>query len=340
MKISVIIPVYNGGDDLRRCLEALAASNRMPNEIIVVDDASTDGSGDLARQYGAQLVSLDGLPRGPAFARNRGAEIAQGDVLVFIDADVVVHTDTLTLIEQYLTPNSEIAALFGSYDDDPPARGLVTRYKNLLHHYVHQQGRREASTFWAGCGAVRREVFAALGGFDENYARPAIEDIELGVRLRRAGYRIWLCPDVQVAHLKHWTFASLLRADIFSRAIPWTRLIFRDGQLPADLNLDRNSRLSALAAWALLMFLALGCWFPWAWLGVAGSLLALGKLNANLYRFFAQKDGARFAVGAAGLHTLYLLYSSLTFFLIAVPAWLTRYRVDTAPSPPTPASHC
>jgi len=327
MSLSVIIPVHNGGDDLRRCLEALAASNRPPDEVIVVDDASSDGSGDLAQQRGARVVRLDGSPHGPAFARNRGTETAQGDILVFCDADVAVHPHTLARVERYLVGHPEIAALFGSYDDAPPAHGLVTRYKNLLHHYVHQHGRREASTFWAGCGAIRREVFVILGGFDEGYTRPAIEDIELGARLRRAGYRVWLCPDVQVTHLKRWTFASLLRSDVLDRAIPWTRLILHDARLPADLNLDVRSRLSALAAWAALAFLALGFWSPWACIGMLLGVVVLGVLNADLYLFFARKGGLGFALGAIALHTLYFLYSSLTFALIAGLVWLARHRL-------------
>jgi hypothetical protein len=219
-----------------------------------------------------------------------------------------------------------VAALFGSYDLHPPARGLVTRYKNLLHHYVHQHSRREASTFWAGCGAIRRHVFAALGGFDESYPHPSIEDIELGTRLRRAGHRVWLCPDVQVTHLKHWTFASLLRSDVFDRAIPWTRLIFRLGHLPADLNLDARNRLSALMAWAILVLLILGFWSSWKWMNVLPVVAAttLVGLNVDLYWFFARQGGIRFAVGAISLHFLYLLYSSLIFALLAVPYWLAR----------------
>jgi GT2 family glycosyltransferase len=328
--LSVIIPVHNGGDDLRRCLDALAASTRPPDEVIVVDDASSDGSGDLARRRGARVVRLDGSPHGPAFARNRGTETAQGDILVFCDADVAVHAHTLARVERYLVEHPEIAALFGSYDADPPARGLVSRYKNLLHHYVHQHSRREASTFWAGCGAIRCEVFAALGGFDEGYTRPSIEDIELGARLRRAGYRVWLCPDVQVAHLKRWTFASLLRSDIFDRAIPWTHLILRDACLLTDLNLDTRSRLSALAAWAAVAFLVLGFWSPWAWIGMLLGMAALGVLNADLYRFLARQGGMGFAVGAVGLHILYFLYSSLAFALIAGPAWLAQHRLAPA----------
>jgi glycosyltransferase involved in cell wall biosynthesis len=324
MKLSVIVPVHNGGDELRLCLEALAASTRPPDELIVIDDASTDGSGDLARRYGAPVVSLEGPPHGPAFARNRGAETALGDILVFLDADVAIHLDALARIEQYLIHHPEIAALFGSYDADPPARGLVTRYKNLLHHYVHQHSRREASTFWGACGAVRRDVFAALGGFDEGYTRPKIEDIELGVRLQRAGYRVWLCPDVQVTHLKRWTLASLLRADIFDRAIPWTRLILQDAELPTELNLDIRNRLSALAAWSVLAFLVLAFWWPWALMGTLLSATAVGILNADLYRFFRRQGGARFAAGAAGLHVLYLLYSSLIFVLVGGQTLLAR----------------
>ncbi len=325
MKLSVIIPVHNGGDGLRRCLEALAASSRQADEVIVVDDGSTDDSAATARGFGARLLPRTGGPRGPAAARNHGAETARGDVLVFLDADVAVHEDTLARIEGHLQQQPGVAALFGSYDDAPPARGLVTRYKNLLHHHVHQHGRREASTFWAGCGAVRRDVFLALGGFDPGYTRPSIEDIELGGRLRRAGHRVWLCPDVQVAHLKRWTLAGWLRADIFYRAVPWTRLILRSGVLPDDLNLGRASRLSALAAWALIASLALGAWSPGAWLGLLPALGTLWACNAGLFRFFRRRGGWGFAAGAAALHGVYFLYSSATFALIAASSRLARH---------------
>lgn len=324
MTLSVIIPVHNGGDDLRLCLDALEVSTRYPDEIIVADDASTDGSGHLARQRGVGVLSLDGPSHGPAFARNRGAEKACGDILVFLDADVAIHCDALARMERYLTERPEIAAVFGSYDAEPRAGGLVSRYKNLLHHYVHQHSRREASTFWGACGAIRREAFAALGGFNEDYARPKIEDIEFGVRLRRAGHRVWLCADVQVTHLKRWTFAGLLRADIFDRAIPWTRLILQNTRLPSELNLDIRSRLSALAAWAGLALLLLAFWRPWAVVGTALSLAVVSVLNADLHRFFHRQGGFWFATGAAGLHLLYLLYSSLVFALVVAQTVLAR----------------
>jgi cellulose synthase/poly-beta-1,6-N-acetylglucosamine synthase-like glycosyltransferase len=257
-------------------------------------------------------------------ARNHGAAVAHGDSLLFFDADVVVHPDTVALMEQYLGAEPEIAALMGSYDAAPPGRSLTARYKNLMHHYVHQHARREAGTFWTGCGAIRREAFMAVGGFDESYRRPSIEDIELGVRLRRAGYRIRLCPDVQATHLKEWTFTGLLRADIRDRAIPWTTLIMRDRALPNDLNLDSKSRLSALAAWIALSCLVVSLFWPWAGVGALLALALVVGLNAGLYRFFARCGGPLFLFGAAGLHFLYLLYSSAIFAVIAARVWLKR----------------
>lgn len=313
MKLSVVIPVHNGGRRLRRCLESLGASRRPPDEILVVDDASTDQSARIASSGGAKVLTLSGGPHGPAFARNRGAEMASGDVIVFLDADVAVHAETLDLIERYLDRHGDVTALFGSYDDAPFRRSTVSFYKNLLHHFVHQHGKREASTFWAGCGAIRRHVFLALGGFDESYTRPSVEDIELGVRLRGASHRIWLCPDVQVKHLKRWGLVSLLRSDILDRAIPWTDLILSRTQLPSDLNLDRKSRLSAIFVWAMLVCPALVPWIPWALGGMLVATVMLGILNHDLYRFFVQRGGIRFAIGACSLHWLYLLYSSLAF---------------------------
>lgn len=320
--LSVIIPVHNGGEAFQQCMAALSASLRAPDEVIVVDDASTDGSGDLARQAGARVIALEGRPRGAAYARNRGAEAAAGDLLVFLDADVVVHPDTLARIEHVLMEHPEVAALFGSYDDCPPSPGLISRYKNLFHHYVHQHGKREACTFWTGCGAIRQDVFFSLQGLDERYRM--MEDVEFGARLRRAGHRVWLCPDIQVTHLKRWTFSGLLRSDILDRAVPWTRIILRERHLPADLNVDIRGRLGALMAWGLVGFLGLGFWHSTFWTGALLALAGLIVLNLDLYRFFARHGGIRFAAGAAALHALYLLYSSLTFALVAATTWIAR----------------
>lgn len=332
MKLSVVVPVHNGGADLRACLGALARSSRPADEIIVVDDGSTDGAAKCAPEFSAKVIALAGAPRGPAWARNRGAARATGDLLVFVDADVEVHANTLERFERAFRDEPALTAVFGSYDDQPPASGRVSRYKNLLHHYVHQHGAREAETFWAGCGALRREVFASLGGFCENYRRPSIEDIELGARLREAGHRIRLDPEILCTHRKRWTLASLFRTDIFGRALPWTRLILRQGRLPSGLNTDGKSRWSAALA-GLFVLGAILCpvsavagnrplALAAAGLGLASAAL-LAVLNRLLYRFFFAHGGIRFGLTAMALHALYLLYGSAVFALMFAFARLT-----------------
>ncbi len=310
--VSVIIPVHNGARTLGACLQALKQTGYKAWELIVVDDSSGDGSGDIAAEQGCRVLTNKGAARGPAWARNCGARRAKGDVLVFLDADITVRPHTIARLVQTLQ-KKQAAACFGSYDDAPAAENFLSQYKNLLHHFVHQRGRREATTFWAGCGAVRREAFWDVGGFCQAYTRPSIEDIELGQRLRARGYSIVLAPEIQVTHLKRWDAPGLLRSDIFRRAIPWSRLLLQRGQLPDDLNLAWGQRAGAAAAWTLLA--ALFC-LPLSRRAVplAGlSLAALLALNADFYRFLAERRGLGFLARALPWHWFYFIYSSGAF---------------------------
>jgi len=301
--VSVIIPVRDGAAFLQRCLPAIVA-----DEVIVVDDGSRDESAAVAERHGARVIRLVG-PQGPAAARNAAAHVATGEILFFVDADVVVRPDAVAQVVAAFVAEPELAAVFGSYDDAPAARNFLSQYKNLLHHYVHQTGREDASTFWAGCGAIRREVFEAVGGFDvAQFPRPAIEDIELGYRLRRAGYRIRLRKSLQGTHLKRWTAGTLLRADFWGRAVPWTRLMLRDRQGVNDLNLRTSSRVCVGLSWLLPASVVLRWW----WVAGASAVLLL-TLNADVYRFFWRKRGAWFALGVIPWHWLYYFYSGLAF---------------------------
>lgn len=319
MDIAVIIPAYDAANEIGKCLAALAASTVVPAEIVVVDDGSADATAAVAAGAGARVLRRP-ANGGAGGARNLGARQASGDVLMFVDADVAVAPDALARLSRVLASDPEVAAVFGSYDTRPRAPGTVSQYRNLLHHYVHQHGNPEAFTFWAGCGAVRRAAFDAVGGFDEHDAWRSIEDIELGYRLRRAGYRIRLDRDIHATHLKRWTLRSMLRTDLFGRAAPWTRLMRRSGATaPADLNLGRGQRASvALVGLAGLCVPLALVWPPLA--GVAAAMLAVVvALNAALYRFFYRERGLGFALACVPLHTLYFacsgagyVYGSLT----------------------------
>src|SRR5687767_1770649 len=151
VRVSIIVPVCNNPGDLHDCLVALKATTYSNFEIIVVDDASvTDETRVVADRAGVKMLRQD-MNAGPSSARNRGAREATGDILFFVDADVVVGPRAVSRVADTLARRPEVAAVFGSYDDEPRAPGLVSQYRNLLHHYVHQHGNVEASTFWGAC---------------------------------------------------------------------------------------------------------------------------------------------------------------------------------------------
>jgi glycosyltransferase involved in cell wall biosynthesis len=331
MKLSVIVPVYNDNVHLDRCLEHIRRSVFRDYECIVVDDASTEDTAPVATRHGATLLRL-ATNGGPARARNRGVEAARGEIVLFIDADVCVHPDTLGRVVAHFAAHSDTDAVMGSYDDAPFDHGYISQYKNLFHHYIHQRSRSDAWTFWAGCGAIRRSVFLAAGGFDESYARPCIEDIELGFRLRQAGRRIDLNSAIQVTHLKRWTLRSLVRTDLFDRGIPWFLLMLRNRTMPADLNVTRAHRFSVVLVFALLLLGSLAAVGQVAgvslqpplnllasgrFLALAGASIAAGLvlLNLDLYRFFTRTRGLWFTLRALPLHWLYYAYCGLAVVL-------------------------
>ena len=182
--------------------------------------------------------------------------------MFFIDADVCVHPETVERMIRAFDEDPSADAVIGSYDSDPACVELLSQYRNLMHYYTHQGGKREASTFWSGCGAIRRSVFLEHSGFTESYKRPAIEDIELGYRLRQSGCRTVLDRTILCKHLKRWTFSNLIKTDIFDRAIPWTELILRDSRMPNDLNLQLSHRVSTALAFILVAISATGAvWY-------------------------------------------------------------------------------
>lgn len=334
-RVSVVIPVHNGGPPFRECLSSLAGTDPPPHEVIVVADGGEDADTKTGEELGAQVLATPARS-GPGIARNLGANAASGDIVFFIDADVAVPPDTIAKVAGVFDRERHVAAIFGSYDDAPGQTNFLSQYKNLSHHYFHQTANERASTFWSGCGAVRREPFLAAGGFDHQYGGPCVEDIELGYRLRDAGHEIRLHKGLQVKHLKQWRLGGFLKAEVLYRAVPWTELILRHRHVGADLNLRLSARVSLVAAYGLpAALLAALAWPPS--LFIAGGLAALLLLaNAPLYLFFLRKRGPLFALMTIPWNWFYYLYGGLGF-AIGVVRHLLRPR---APAPAgTEAEH-
>jgi GT2 family glycosyltransferase len=281
-------------------------------EVIVVDDRSPDATAEVARGLGARVMTTP-QNGGPGVARNLAATEAVGDVLWFVDSDVIAWADGAEKVAAAFD-DAEVGAVFGSYDDSPDGTPWFSRYKNLMHRFYHQTARRDSATFWAGCGAVRADVFRRIGGFDvETYRVPSIEDIELGYRIRRAGFRITVDPTLLGKHLKVWTPRNALFTDIFRRALPWSRLMIAREGVGDDLNTSRAERLKALVAGLLILSVLILPFAPALWPVPILLVLAALALNWPLFGFMRRAGGVPFALGALGWHQLYYVYSASAF---------------------------
>jgi hypothetical protein len=293
----VIVPAGDGPPTLPLCVRAIQAAVRPDDEVIVVERPHL----------------------GPAAARNVGAAGASGEVLVFVDSDVVVRGDSLERLREAFVRDRELVAMFGAYDDQPQARDAVSGFRNLLHHCVHRRGAGAASTFWAGLGAVRREVFLSVGGFDAaRFPRPSVEDIELGARLARSGARIALDPEVQGTHLKVWTLTDMVRTDFARRGVPWAELVIEGAAGANTLNLGWRNRFSAVTA----ILIAAGVLRRRLGLTAAG-IATLVVLNADFYRLILQRRGPVQALVAVPLHVVHLATA-----ILAVPTALARRLIN------------
>lgn len=312
-KISVVVPVYEGGEDFQFCLKALLATKPLADEIVVVSDGDKTGCADFAESLKVKVLR-NSTTCGPAQARNIGANVAQGDILLFIDADVLVEESTIEKVKK-IFEDKTISAAFGSYDDKPKRKNFLSQYRNLLHHYVHQNAKREATTFWTGCGAVRKDMFLKIKGFSTTYNAPSMEDIELGYKIKKAGGNIVLEKDLQVKHLKHWGIISLIKTDFFYRALPWTKLILQKKVIDNDLNLKYSSRISVILIYTLV--LTLFALFLNIYILFITIVCALGLLilNKDVYIFFLEKRGFFFMLGTIFWHWIYYLYSGLGFLI-------------------------
>jgi len=320
-EISIVIPAYNAEKLLPDLLSALDTwLSRTDVECLFVDDASTDGT--VALLEGDERIRLVQCPenRGPGHARNEGVRHARGELVFFLDADVIPHESVLDRVLAWKRDYPDETALIGSYDGSPDVPGLVGQFKNLFHRFVHQTSQESAGTFWTGCGAVYRQAFLHHGGFDEEiYRHPSIEDIDFGVRLRQADCRIRLDKNIEVKHRKNWGLWELVYTDVFRRGIPWTHLCLAYREMNADLNLRWESRVSVLLAGALLLLLimgAIGVVTPFvALVGGALTLCLYLVLNRGFFQFMKGQRGTLFSVKCFPLHLLYSFYCGVAFAL-------------------------
>jgi hypothetical protein len=310
LPLSVVVSIRDSASTLRDALAAIRASElpRSSYEIIVVDDASTDASVAIAARYADTVVKLSGRGSGPAYARNRGVELARGEIVAFVGGDVVVRPNTLPQMLATLFERPDIDAVSASHDEKSGAPNFVSQYWNLLLRFGEQRHAGQCAQFAAGCGAVRRDAFLSAGMYDEwRFATACLESVELGERLLGSGKGVLLSSELKVTHLRRWSLPAVCRevwgrSRLLARSLGYFRM---STAAPSDVVFTLSRTL--IPAVALLGTLLLAAAFvpspqP-AWrVGVA--MLALVLTNFSVYRFYARARGIGFALLSAPLHVL------------------------------------
>lgn len=294
--ISVIIPLYNVEYTIGPCLTAVFASQHADYEVIVIDDGSKDDSVAIAARFPVKLIRLE-KNMGLSHARNIGATHAQHDILVFIDADVMIRPDTLTIIDSFFEQRTDVSGVVGLLDENCPHDDFFSQYKHLYMNFMFNKVSSPIRFLYGSIHALRRKDFQP---YDESLAYT--EDTDLGQKLSANGKTIFLLKHLLVTHLKQYGFFSILKND-FRIPFYWARLFFKYSD-PLDLFAQKRfahaggSQISSvLVAPAVLLLLVASVYSRFIPLMMSGFLFLLFIcLNFNFFLFLLFKKGARFAL--------------------------------------------
>lgn len=310
LSLSVVVPVHNGAATLDRALIAILASEMLRDsfELIVVDDASSDGSATVAARYADTVVRLTGRESGPAYARNRGAELARGEVVAFVDPDAMVRSRTLPGMLEMLAKHPGLDAIAASHDVTPAASNFASQYWNLLVHFGEQHKGASGGSFGSGCAAIRRAVLLEIGMYDEwRFGTACLESVELAKRLSEAGHGVFLSRELQVTQLKRWNIWSVCREAWNRSSLLARSLGYQQTRRSAPTEVVFTLSRSLAPAFAVICTICLCSAFfaePTRRWAITMAVTGVVVLNLSVYRFFAGARGLAFAMAAAPVHVL------------------------------------
>ena len=298
--ISVVIPNYNAASTIGKCLEAVLSSKYDPFEVIVVDDGSSDNSIEIINTFHCRLIQLE--HSGASRARNTGARQSAGDIIFFIDADCIVAENTLSLVHEAMR-DQQAHVIGGSYTPLPYDSNFFSIFQSVFINYSELK-RKVPDYIATHSMAIEKNIFEKSGGFPEQFL-PIIEDVELSHRLRRAGYRLQMAPEVLVRHIFNFTFWKSLR-NAFRKSHYW--IIYSLGN--KDVFKDSGTASQELKVNVLSYFLSLI--FLLLYFSTAGRIFLLLPLitvcfnlyvNRNLLRAFYRAKGISFTIPASLYYT-------------------------------------
>lgn len=295
--VSIVIPVRDALDTLIETLISISHQSVSPEEIIIVDDGSKNPVETVLGDSSASIIRLP-ESMGPAAARNIGATSAKADIVLFIDADVILSPDAVERVLHTMTHTPDIAAIQGIYSPDlPPDRNLCTRYQNHYYYFVFNTIKPDSPALCATfCFAVRRAVFLKMGGFDTDILKPTVEDEIFGYALEAAGYGIVLDKNLHVTHLARYEFDTLILRK-FRMSFNQIKSLLRGTKLPVSTLSSKNKThhpFDTITAVALSPLLLLTALLPTP--ASLVSVLVYTAANARFWRYLFRVEPPVFAM--------------------------------------------
>jgi len=250
--ISIVIPTYNAEKYMPALLDSIFRNKIDDMEVVIVDDCSTDDTVRISKSFPVRVIKME-KNSGPAKARNIGVEAAKGDIIFFLDSDVIVLNGAIKEVKDYFDRNPLAKCVIGICSTEPLNKGFVSKYMAMFE-YIHLIGQenKKVSVFAPRCGAVRRDFFLQIGSYDENYKGADVEDFELARRINKQA-SIILNPKIMVRH----QFANFRQAlKIYSRrTVMWVHLFFKEKQLDNAGPTSPSNGLAAICAFFSLLSL-------------------------------------------------------------------------------------
>jgi len=261
--VSVLIPCFNRANIIRDVIESAKKQTVPPTEIIVADDASTDNSVAVIKDCSVTLVQHE-KNCGPAIARNSAFSASSGEIIVFIDSDAIAESHMIENILNVYKKAPDSTRLGGV-----GGRGIETYKADIPNIWRCLHARQDfgqkfldsVEYLFGLCCSYSREAFSAVKGFDPFFPINAGEDLDIGLRLIRAGYRLSYTPDAYIFHQHRDTLESLKRVQY--NWVYWNYIVRKRNKYPVskikpgilhhllidtftDLIVERNLQLAML----------------------------------------------------------------------------------------------
>ncbi len=294
MKLSVIIPFYNARVTLRQCLESVFGSSFRDFEVIVIDDSSQDNSGRIAEEFSVKFLRT-ARNMGSGQARDLGVRNSEGELLVFLDSDVVIRKDTLATIAKTLNENAGLSAIVGLFAKEHPNNNFLSQYKNLYMNFVFSGMPDYIDFLFTSICASRRDAYLGFSA-----ARLKTEDTELGQRYARENKKILLDRTLEVVHLKRYNLPDFIKNE-FIVPYCWVKIFLKHKGFKSLLRQKRfaharwNQILGVIMSpFIIVSMLTVGLWRGSVFLSFA-LLTSFLILNKDFLVFLYREKGFVFA---------------------------------------------